>query len=146
MHKDDPPVIVEATFNAGVDRVWSAITDIGQMPRWFFETIPAVRPETGFQVQFDVQSGDRNFRHLWTVIDVLPRKMIAYNWKYQEYAGDSVVMFELFPQDDSTTLRLTHTVHVSFPEDIPEFTRESCIGGWTFFIGKRLKEHLEKNA
>ena len=31
-----------------------------------------------------------------------------------------------------------------FPDDIPEFKRESDVEGWTFFISKSLKEFLEK--
>ncbi len=31
-----------------------------------------------------------------------------------------------------------------FFENIPEFKRESCIEGWTYFIKKRLKEFLEE--
>ena len=48
-------------------------------------------------------------------------------------------------ENDVTKLRLTHHVQESFPEDIPEFKRESGIEGWTFFIKKRLKEFLDKN-
>ena len=40
-------------------------------------------------------------------------------------------------------LRLTDQTLESFPDDIPEFTRESGIEGWTFFINKSLKEYLE---
>ena len=32
----------------------------------------------------------------------------------------------------------------SFPQDIPEFSRMSCLGGWTYFINQSLKEYLEK--
>jgi len=60
------------------------------------------------------------------------------------FRGDSFVVFELFKQDNSTTLRLTHQVQESFPDDILEFERESGIEGWTFFIKKSLKEFLKK--
>jgi hypothetical protein len=53
-------------------------------------------------------------------------------------------VFELFKQDNLIKLRLTHQVQESFPGDIPEFSRESCVEGWTFFIKKSLKEFLEK--
>jgi hypothetical protein len=41
-------------------------------------------------------------------------------------------------------LRLTYIVIEKFPEDIPEFTRESGMVGWNYFIRKKLKEYLEK--
>jgi hypothetical protein len=42
-----------------------------------------------------------------------------------------------------TKLRLTAQVLEDFPEDIPEFKRESGVEGWTYFIKKSLKEFLE---
>ncbi len=47
------------------------------------------------------------------------------------------MVFELSKHDDSTKLKLTHSVRESFPEDIPEFSGESCIAGWEFFLGQR---------
>ena len=52
--------------------------------------------------------------------------------------------FELFEEDKMTKLILTHQVLEDFPDDIPEFKRESGVEGWTFFINKSLKEFLEK--
>jgi uncharacterized protein YndB with AHSA1/START domain len=114
------------------------------MRQWYFENIPAFKPEVGFETQFNVRSQDRNFLHMWKVTEVVPGKKITYNWKYEGYPGDSVVVFELFKENNLTKLRLTHQVQESFPEDIPEFSRESGVEGWTFFIRKRLKEFLEK--
>jgi uncharacterized protein YndB with AHSA1/START domain len=145
MKKTDEPIIVEQTFNAPVDAVWNAITEIDRMRQWYFENIPAFKPEVGFETQFNVQSQDRNFLHLWKVTEVEPGRMITYNWKYEDYPGDSFVTFELFQQNNLTKLRLSVEILEDFPEDIPEFRRESCIGGWTYFIGKQLKEYLEKS-
>ena len=113
------------------------------MRQWYFEYIPAFKAEVGFETQFNVHSQDRNFLHMWKVTEVLPNKMITYNWKYDSYPGDSFVVFELFDQGNLTKLRLTHQVQESFSEDFPEFTRQSCAEGWTFFINKSLKEFLE---
>lgn len=66
--------------------------------------------------------------------------------EYEGYPGDSFVSFELSDEGDKTWLRLTHQVTESFPQDIPEFTRESCLGGWNFFIGENLKEFLEEGS
>lgn len=144
MKKGDKPVIVEQTFDSSSDVVWNSITEIEQMRQWFFEDIPSFEPEVGFETQFKVKSQDRSFLHMWRVTEVVPHKKITYDWKYEGYPGDSTVVFELFEQDDSTKLRLTHRVKESFPEDIPEFTRESCVEGWTFFIQKSLKAYLGK--
>ena len=71
--------------------------------------------------------------------------MDCTNWKYGGLAGDSFVVFELFDQNNLAKLRVTHHVRESFPEDIPEFRRESCIEGWHYFLKKRLKEYLDTN-
>ncbi|MCK5032295.1 MAG: SRPBCC domain-containing protein [Calditrichia bacterium] len=145
MKINEKPIIVEQIFSASIDTVWKALTDINQMRLWYFENIPAFKPEVGFETQFSVQSGGRNFLHKWKVIEIIPQKKITYNWKYENYPGDSFVVFELLKQNELTKLRLTHQVQEDFPEDIPEFTRESGVEGWTFFIRKSLKEFLDKN-
>ncbi len=145
MKKNDDPVIVEQSFNTPIEVVWNAITEIDQMRQWYFENIPSFKPEVGFETQFNIKNEDRNFLHLWKVTDVVPLNRITYNWKYEGYPGDSYVGFELFKQHTLTKLRLTHQVQESFPEDIPEFSREMCIAGWTFFIQKSLKKFLERN-
>jgi hypothetical protein len=55
------------------------------------------------------------------------------------------VVFELFKQNNVTKLKLTHQVQESFPEDVPEFSRESGVKGWSYFIKKSLKQFLEDN-
>jgi len=146
MGDTNEPIIVEQTFNTSIDNVWNAITKVGQMRVWFFENIVSFEPVVGFVTQFSVQTQDRNFLHLWKLTEVVPMKKITYNWKYGGYPGESFVMFELLEQNNQTKLRLTYKGIESFPEDIPEFSRESCTEGWNYFIRKSLKEFLEKST
>jgi uncharacterized protein YndB with AHSA1/START domain len=127
-----------------MEAVWSAITEIDQMRQWYFENIPSFKPEVGFETQFNVESQERNFLHLWKVTEAVPLKKIKYTWKFEGYPGDSFVVFELFEHNNGTKLRLSTEVLEDFPADIPEFKRESGVAGWTFFIKKSLKEFLEK--
>ena len=145
MRKNDGPIIIEQTFNTSVENVWVAITEIDQMRQWYFENILSFKAEVGFKTQFNVQSQDRNFLHIWEVTKVIPGKMITYNWKYKDYPGDSFVVFEIFKNNNLTKLRLTHHVQESFPDNSPEFARKSGIDGWTYIIRKSLKEFLENN-
>ncbi len=140
------PIEVKQTFPIPAETVWRAITDVTQMRQWFFEQIPAFEPAAGFHTEFDVQSGGRHFLHIWTVTDVEPLKRIRYDWRYRGYPGNSFVTFELTEQDSITTLTVTHTAREDFPNDVPEFQRESGVEGWTFFITHRLKLFLEKQA
>ena len=144
MKTNEEPIIIEQTFNQSVDIVWKAITDIKQMRQWYFDNIPSFKPEVGFETRFNVQSQNRNFPHIWRVTEVIPNKRIKYDWRYEGYPGDSFVLFELFRVNSLTLLRLTHRVKENFPDDIPEFTRESGIQGWTYFIREKLVEFLQK--
>lgn len=144
MRKEYGPIIVEQTFSADIQTVWNSMTQIDLMRQWYFEDIPDFKPEVGFETQFNVENEGRNFLHLWKVTEVAAPHKITYNWKYDDYPGDSFVTFELNEHNGLTTLKLTHAVHESFPENIPEFSRESCLGGWDYFIRKRLNEYLEK--
>ena len=146
MKNNDEPVIVEQIFNASIGKVWNAITELDQMKKWFFENIASFRPEVGFETRFDVQNEDRKFPHIWKLTEVIPMERITYNWKYGGYPGESFVTFELFEKDHHTKLKLTHKVVESFPQDIPEFERESCIEGWNYFIRKNLKKYLEESV
>lgn len=143
MQKNDNPIIVEQAFNVSKETVWKAITDIDQMHHWYFGNIPSFEAEVGFKTQFTVKSGGRKFTHKWEIKDVVPLKRISYNWKYEEYPGEGLVVFELSAQNKLTKLKLTNHVLESFPDDVPEFKRESCVGGWRYFLQGRLKEYLE---
>lgn len=140
------PIVVEQTYDASTKRVWDAITKLDQMRHWYFENIPAFEPEVGFKTQFNIRSQTRDFMHMWEVTKVEPFKLITYDWSYEGYAGRAFVEFQLFPKGSSTKLRLTNHVVDRFPKEIPEFTRESCQGGWEFFLQQRLKEYLEKES
>jgi len=139
------PIIVTQGFNASVDKVWTAITNKSQMIKWFFETIPDFEPIVGFETSFNVHTPDNKYYlHLWRVTEVIPKQKLVYNWKYGGYMGNSFVVWELRANGNKTDLHFSHHGLSNFPQDNPDFTRESCIKGWTFFINKRLKEFLEK--
>ncbi|MFA7229219.1 MAG: SRPBCC domain-containing protein [Melioribacteraceae bacterium] len=142
MKTGDMPIIVEQTFNSTAESVWASITELEEMKKWYFENIPSFKPEVGFETQFNIQSGERNFLHFWKVTHVRSLKLIRYEWRFDGYSGKSSSSFELFNEGNSTKLRLTVEIQEDFPDDIPEFRRESCIEGWRYFINNRLTEYL----
>jgi uncharacterized protein YndB with AHSA1/START domain len=143
MKKEDEPIVVEATFNTSIDKVWDAITNHSQMIQWYFDNIPAFKPEVGFETQFTIENEGRIFPHIWKITDAVMNAKITYTWKYEGYPGDAYVTFELSELEDKTKLKLTVTILEDFPDDVPEFRREACIGGWNYFLNNRLKEFLE---
>jgi uncharacterized protein YndB with AHSA1/START domain len=144
MKKNDPPIIVEANYSTSIENVWAAITEPEKMQQWFFLNIETFKTEIGFETSFAVQSGEKTFTHLWKIKEAIPFKKLSYNWSYEEYSGDGYVVFEIFEKSGGTQLRLTNIITEDYPSDVPEFKRESCIGGWNYFLGEMLKGFLEK--
>jgi uncharacterized protein YndB with AHSA1/START domain len=71
------PIVVEQNYNAPIAAVWKAITEKGQMRRWFFESTSHFEPEVGFETQFDVQVEEQSYAHQWKVTEVVPERRIA---------------------------------------------------------------------
>lgn len=146
------PVIVEVNLCASLDKVWQAITEANQMRQWYFPMMRSFQAQVGFEAEFNVPAGDKNYLHLWRITEVVSRQKLSYSWKYGGYAGDSLVSFELSPDGYETRLRLTHEGIESFQRENPElvtnsdFSRESCTNGWNFLLGKRLKKFVEKET
>ena len=82
-------MIVEQIYNASIDKVWNAITEVDQMTQWIFDNISKL-----YQWKNNIQ------------LEV---------WGYQ---GVTHITFELFEQNDHTKLSLKHSVGESFPQDI----------------------------
>ncbi|MDC6349997.1 SRPBCC domain-containing protein [Zeaxanthinibacter sp. PT1] len=137
------PIVVSQTLEAPKDKIWSAITDREEMVQWYFEQIREFRPEKGFSTAFDVESGGRVFRHQWEVTEVVPGERITYSWDYPDYPGEGLVSFELEEKEEGTLIRVLNWGIETFPQEIPEFSRESCKAGWEHFIQGRLREYVE---
>ena len=137
------PIVVEQQFRQPANKVWAAITERDHMIGWFFNNIPEFKAEVGFETSFDVDSGNRVFSHLWKITEVVIPSKIVYHWSYPDFEGEGIVTFELVNNSSGTLLRLTNEGLHTFPDDIPEFTRESCLGGWKYFINENLKNYLD---
>lgn len=146
MKRTDPLIIVEELYDTSLENVWNSITDPNEMNKWFFEQIKSFKAEEGFETEFTVEVENRKFTHLWKIVDVSPYHKIKYQWKYLEYSGNSFVTFELKEENGKVRLILTAEVLEDFSENIPEFKRESCVGGWNYFIKDSLRNYLTINA
>jgi uncharacterized protein YndB with AHSA1/START domain len=137
-------VVIERTFNAPVERVWKALTDVEQMRQWYFD-LKEFKPEVGFEFQFVVEHEGTTYDHRCKVNEVIPQKKLAYSWRYKGHKGDSLVTFELFADGDKTRLKLTHEGLDTFPKT-PAYARENFEKGWTQIIGSELKQFVEKGG
>jgi uncharacterized protein YndB with AHSA1/START domain len=136
-------VVIERTFNAPVERVWSALTDVEQMRQWYFD-LKEFKPEVGFKFEFVVEHEGNTYHHLCKVTEVIPQQKIAYTWRYKGEPGDSLVTVELFPEGNKTRLKLTHSGIETFPKT-PAYARKNFESGWTEIIGTELKQFVEKS-
>jgi len=139
------PFIIERTFNAPASKVWKAITDKNDMKKWYFD-LKEFNPLVGFEFKFyGGEEGGRQYLHLCRITEVTAGRKITYSWKYDGYAGESFVTFELFPEGNKTRLKLTHAGLETFSADNPDLKRENFAEGWTQIIGTSLKDFLEVN-
>jgi uncharacterized protein YndB with AHSA1/START domain len=138
------PVIIEQEFNCSPETVWNVLTYHPLMIQWYFNNIPDFKPKVGFETQFNVKSTTRDFLHIWKVTEVIPFKKLVYDWTFEGIKGKSTLTFELEENNSSTLLKVISIGLDSFPEDIPEFTYESCLGGWNYFIKEQLVKFLIK--
>ncbi len=142
MDRSDP-ITAEQKFNESPDEVWSAITDIDKMVKWYFDNIPDFKPEVGFTTRFNVKAPSRDFLHIWTITEVEPGKRITYSWEFEGIEGYGTSTFEITETEGGSILRLIAEGMDTFPEEYPEFTRESCQAGWNYFINERLPEYFK---
>lgn len=144
MKKTDPPVVVTHMFPVDASILWAALTDAAQLRQWFFDNIPEFTAVVGFKTHFDVSTGERTFPHLWEVIAVEPNRLLTHRWEYGGYDGVCTIDFLLEPNHGKTRLTVTATVLEDFDDQIPEFKRESCVGGWQYFIQESLAKYLSR--
>jgi uncharacterized protein YndB with AHSA1/START domain len=137
------PFVIERTFQAPVSKVWKAITDKNEMKQWYFD-LKEFKPEVGFEFQFEGGPPDKIYLHLCKVTEVIEGKKITYSWRYDGYEGNSFVTWELFPEGESTRLKLTHAGLDTFPASNPDLAKENFAAGWTDIIGRSLSHYLQQ--
>jgi uncharacterized protein YndB with AHSA1/START domain len=138
----EKPFEIERTFPVSAARLWRAITDPAEMKNWYFD-LPGFKPEVGYEFNFLGGPPDGpQYKHLCRVTRAEPHKVLAYSWRYEGYEGNSEVVWELFPEGESTRLKLTHSGLETFPESNPDLAAKNFAEGWTEIIGKSLAVYL----
>ncbi len=138
------PVVVEHTYNAPIETVWKAITEVEHLKKWFIEGIDSFEAKPGFTTEFTVKNKGKDYVHLWEVLDVVPGKKIAVEWKFGGYAGSSIATMELFEEKQGTRLRLTHEGLETYPRDAEDLARGCFAEGWTELVNQSLRKYVEQ--
>jgi uncharacterized protein YndB with AHSA1/START domain len=139
----EQPIVVTRRFNTSKEVLWTVLTSKEHMTKWFFENIPSFQAIEGYKVSFLIKNENRNFTHRWKVKKVVDFKKLKIKWTFKEYPGESYSVFKLKDDADGCLLTLKATVCKEFPDGIPEFTRESGVAGWDYFINQRLQAYLD---
>lgn len=136
-------LVIEKDYKAPIQSVWSALTDCNQMKLWYFD-IKDFKAEPGFEFSFSAGEGEKKYVHVCKIIGANPVTRLSYSWRYEGYAGDTVVTFELMPTSENTThLRLTHAGLETFPSDVPDLSADNFREGWEHILGVSLANMVE---
>lgn len=135
------PVTFDRTYSVPVEKVWDALVNPEKMKQWYFD-IPGFQPVVGFQFAFFGGREEKPYKHLCEITEVIPGRKLTYSWRYEGYAGNSFVTFELFPEGDHTRLLLTHRELETFPKDEPDLAPGNFAEGWTYILGTSLPGFL----
>ncbi len=138
------PVIIERRFDAPMETVWKAITEIEQMKEWFMGELHSFKAEVGFETEFMVRHEGKEYPHLWKVTEVVPGRKYSVEWRFKGYSGSSLATMELFAEEGGTKLRLTHAGLENYPREATELSRANFASGWSSLINEKLREHLAK--
>ena len=144
---EENTLIIKREFNASIEKVWDAITNIKKMKIWYMPELENFLPRVGFNTEFSMTHEGKDFPHIWKVTEVVPNEKISYEWSYKGYPGKSFVKFELQSKGDRTNLTLTHSGLESFqPDKYPELRRKNFEDGWNSLINDSLVKFLESNS
>ena len=141
------PIIMERVYNTSIKKVWQAITDNNQMKQWYFD-IAEFNAEVGFEFQFTGEGKEvEKYIHLYKVMEVIPEKKFKYGWRYNGYAGNPFVTFDLSAEGEKTKLTLAHQGIETFPATANNaFAKENLAEGWNYITGTSLKQFVENKT
>lgn len=134
----DRTIELSTTVEAPPEAVLRAVTDAGELARWFpsaAESDPRTGGAYSYRFEFEADTS-RNHTYAGEYREVSSGR-VAYNWKTE--AGPTEVEFRIAPSGDGTEIRLVHSGWRAHEDDAVEEFRQ----GWSFFL-ENLKAYLER--
>jgi uncharacterized protein YndB with AHSA1/START domain len=146
-------VIAEIDVSAPAERVFEALTDSAQLPRWFTnESCPSKswqmdarlggRYSYASEVTNLVVNGVNEFKCRGEITEIDPPRLLVYTWIanwHLDKEQKTVVRWDLTPTASGTHVKVTHSGLAQDPE-----ARKDYSGGWSGVIEK-LKQFVERN-
>jgi uncharacterized protein YndB with AHSA1/START domain len=142
-------VVAEIQISAPPERVFKALTDAGELQRWFNggSECPVklwrMEARVGGQYSFFSEkasievNGIREFKCSGEIVECDPPRVLAYTWIgnwHDDPNSSTIVRWELTPTKSGTHVKVTHSGLASLP-----VARKDYSGGWTGVV-----EHLKK--
>ena len=138
-------------IDSSVEKVFKAISDPSELICWFPDEA-IIEPKVGgtFKLSFLKDSEkpkmkmDKDFINEGKILEIISNKKLVHTWQWKEISDfpETIVTWELKPEDDSKTkLTLTHTGFTGKEEGPASLEEHSK--GWSFFLNE-LISHLSK--
>jgi uncharacterized protein YndB with AHSA1/START domain len=141
---NNQPIVLERIFNAPISEVWKALTNKDEMKNWYFD-LAEFKAEIGFKFQFLAgRDPNKQYLHLCEITEVILNKKLSYSWRYEGYAGNSHVTFELQERENQTLLKLIHKGIETLPKENADFAIANFDKGWNEIIHTSLRRYLEQ--
>jgi uncharacterized protein YndB with AHSA1/START domain len=134
------PIEIATTVRAEPERVFRALTDAGELPRWFPSSADS-DPRTGgaFSYRFEFDDASRNHTYAGEYREVRRPELVRYPWAGA--LGETEVEVRLAPADGGTQVTLVHAGWGDGPDwDEARALHEQ---GWGFFLDN-LQSYLER--
>jgi uncharacterized protein YndB with AHSA1/START domain len=131
---------LETTVEVSPDTVFRALTEGGELARWFPSSAES-DPRTGgsFSYRFEFDDASRNHTYAGEYIEVVPGERVRYPW--QTGLGPTEVDFGVEPADGGTRVRLAHSGWGDGGDW--DASVEMHRQGWSAFLDN-LKAYLER--
>ena len=149
---DQDTIVSEIDIAAPADRIFKALTDAGQLQRWFSNSECPVKiwkmdARPGGQYSYATESGSvvvngvRVFECHGEILEYDPPRLLVYTWIgnwHDDPKSRTVVRWELAPKGNGTHVRVTHSGLSNLP-----IARQDYSGGWPGVV-KQLKNFVEQ--
>lgn len=149
---DQDVIVCEIEIAAPPERVFKALTDSGELARWFGSAeCPVKRWEMdsrlGGRYRYTAEKGSivvnnvSEFECQGEIVEFDPPRLLVYSWFgnwHDDVSRRTIVRWELEPRGRGTHVRVTHSGLASMPIAQKDYT-----GGWPGAL-EMLKKFIEK--
>ncbi len=137
------PIIIDIDLKAPIEKIWKALTNKSDLNEWFFE-VDDFELEIGSHFKFYIGGEEEKYEHICKILIIKENREFSYSWKYPDYAGTSIVTFELSKTGiNKTHLSFSHACTEIFSRQKAFLSHQYYIDQWNEKINIALKEYVE---